>query len=85
MPNVKENEMNQDEYDQDRKKLEIEDRESAIYATGYWNGIAYKNQQKTKPLTDEEIANIWVNYGVPVVGTVFMDVVRAIEERHGIK
>ena len=24
MPNVKENEMNQDEYDQDRKKLEIE-------------------------------------------------------------
>ena len=47
--------MNQDEYDQDRKKLEIEDRESAIYATGYWNGIAYKNQQKTTRLTDEEI------------------------------
>ena len=42
-------------------------------------------KEQTKPLTDDEIATIWVNYGVPVVGTVFMDVVRAIEERHGIK
>ena len=25
----------------------LEDRESAIYATGYWNGIAYKNAQQT--------------------------------------
>jgi hypothetical protein len=24
---------------------EIEDRESAIYATGYWNGIAKKNER----------------------------------------
>jgi len=23
------------------------DKESAIYATGYWNGIAYKNAQQT--------------------------------------
>ena len=27
-------------------------RESAIYATGYWNGIAYKRMRE---LTDEEI------------------------------
>jgi hypothetical protein len=44
--------MNQDEYDQERKKLEIEDRESAIYATNYWNGIA---KGKPRELTDEEI------------------------------
>ena len=44
-----------------------------------------KQLKQTKPLSDEEIATIWVNYGVPVVGTVFMDVVRAIEKRHGIK
>lgn len=23
------------------------DKESAIYSTGYWNGIAYKNAQQT--------------------------------------
>ena len=90
MPNVKENEMNQDEYDQDRKKLEIEDRESAIYATGYWNGIAYKNQQQTKPLTDEEIMKLLngIEYNPAEVETSFdyeIRIARAIEERHGIK
>jgi hypothetical protein len=38
--------MNQDEYDQERKKLEIEDRESAIYATGYWKGVEYKRMRE---------------------------------------
>jgi hypothetical protein len=33
-----------------------EDRDSAIYATGYWKGIEYK---KPRELTDEEIAMIW--------------------------
>jgi len=31
-----------------------EDRESAIYATGYWKGIEYKRMRE---LTDEEIVN----------------------------
>ena len=31
------------------------DKESAIYATGYWNGIAYKRQRE---LTDEEILDL---------------------------
>jgi hypothetical protein len=33
----------------------MNDKESAIYATGYWNGIAYK---KMRELTDEEIEGI---------------------------
>lgn len=33
----------------------IEDKESAIYATGYWKGIEYK---KMLELTDEEIDNL---------------------------
>ena len=32
-----------------------EDRESAIYATGYWKGVEYK---KMRELTDEEIDNL---------------------------
>ena len=36
-------------------KKEKEDRESAIYATGYWNGIEYK---KMRELTDEEIEEV---------------------------
>jgi hypothetical protein len=78
--------MNQDKYDQDRKKLEIEDRESAIYATGYWNGIAYKNQQQTKPLTDEEIKTIIVQH-IQTWNSLdsIIEFARAIEERHGIK
>jgi hypothetical protein len=35
---------------------EIEDKESAIYATGYWKGIEYK---RIRELTDEEIEKIW--------------------------
>jgi len=34
----------------------MNDRESAIYATGYWNGIAYKRMRE---LTDEEIMEIY--------------------------
>ena len=30
----------------------MNDKESAIYATGYWNGIAYKRMRE---LSDEEI------------------------------
>ena len=33
----------------------IEDKESAIHATGYWKGIEYK---KLRELTDEEIDNL---------------------------
>jgi len=33
-----------------------EDRDSAIYATGYWKGIEYK---KMRELTDEEINKLW--------------------------
>ena len=33
-----------------------EDRESAIYATGYWNGIA---KRKPCELTDEKIWKLW--------------------------
>jgi hypothetical protein len=36
---------------------EIEDRDSAIYATGYWNGIA---KGKPRELTEEEIDEVWV-------------------------
>jgi hypothetical protein len=56
------NEKMQEEIDELRKELalqklsdisqEIEDRDSAIYATGYWNGIA---KAKPRELTDEEI------------------------------
>jgi len=35
---------------------EIEDRESAIYATGYWKGIEYK---KMRELSNEEINKLW--------------------------
>ena len=38
---------------------EIEDRDSAIYATGYWNGIEYKRMRE---LTDEEILKIASQY-----------------------
>jgi len=31
------------------------DKESDIYSTGYWNGIAYK---KLRELTDEEILDL---------------------------
>ena len=41
----------------------VEDRESAIYATGYWNGIAYK---KMRELSDEEIDNI---FGISALNT----------------
>jgi hypothetical protein len=37
-----------------------EDRDSAIYATGYWKGIDYK---KMRELTDEEIDHTWFNHG----------------------
>jgi hypothetical protein len=36
---------------------EIEDRDSAIHATGYWKGIEYK---KLRELTDQEIYKLWV-------------------------
>jgi len=39
---------------------EIEDRESAIYATGYWKGIEYKRMRE---LTDEEIYALAVENG----------------------
>jgi len=35
---------------------EIEDRESAIYATGYWKGVEYKRMRE---LTDAEIMEIY--------------------------
>lgn len=35
-----------------------EDRDSALYATGYWKGVEYKRMRE---LTDEEIAMIWDN------------------------
>jgi hypothetical protein len=62
------------------------DKESAIYATGYWNGIAYKNQQQTKPLTDEEIKTIIVQH-IQTWNSLdsIIEFARAIEERHGIK
>ena len=41
----------------------LEDRESAIYATGYWNGIAAK---KLRELSDEEIDNI---FGISALNT----------------
>jgi hypothetical protein len=34
---------------------EIENRESAIYATGYWKGVEYK---RMRVLTDEEIMEL---------------------------
>ena len=36
---------------------EIENRESAIHATGYWKGIEYKRMRE---LTDQEIYKLWV-------------------------
>ena len=38
------------------------DKESAIYATGYWNGIAYK---KLRELTDEEISQVYKEVSEP--------------------
>jgi len=38
-----------------KKASEMTDKESAIYATGYWNGIA---KVKLRELTDEEITQI---------------------------
>ena len=37
----------------------MNDKESAIYATGYWNGIAYKRMRE---LTDEEIEEVANKY-----------------------
>jgi|LakMenE01Jun11ns_1017448.scaffolds.fasta_scaffold8681785_2 hypothetical protein len=41
---------------------------------------------QTKPLSDEEIGNLWIehSYGVPLSNISF-EFARAIEERHGIK
>jgi hypothetical protein len=51
------------------------DKESAIYATGYWNGIAYKRQRE---LTDEEIVQEWVKLYPDVFHTHLIDFARAI-------
>jgi len=58
-------EVMQEEIDELRKELalqklsdigqEIENHESAIYATGYWKGIEYKRMRE---LTDEEILEL---------------------------
>jgi hypothetical protein len=37
-------------------KKEKEDREFAIYATGYWKGVEYKRMRE---LTDEEIIELY--------------------------
>ena len=38
------------------------DKESAIYSTGYWNGIASK---KLRELTDEEISQVYKEVSEP--------------------
>jgi hypothetical protein len=52
-----------------------EERESDKYATGYWNGIAYKRQRE---LTDEEIVQEWVKLYPDVFHTHLIDFARAI-------
>jgi len=63
-----------------KKASEMTDKESAIYATGYWNGIASK---KLRELSDEEInelANkyLYVLNDVPYANDI-KDFARAIE------
>jgi hypothetical protein len=47
--------LRQQEAEIEALKVLLNDRESAIYATGYWNGIA---KVKPRELTDEEIIQI---------------------------
>ena len=57
----------------------LEDRESAIYATGYWNGIAYK---KLRELTDEKIKQIFRDesgFEIDTCPIAILDFARAIE------
>ena len=54
---------------------EIEDRDSAIYATGYWNGIA---KGKPRELTDKEITEEWVKFYPDVFHTHLIQFARAI-------
>ena len=42
-------------------------------------------ENKSKPLSDEEIAKEWSKFYPDVFHTHLIDFVRAIEERHGIK
>ena len=69
----------------------------APYHPGYEDAVvppkpAYKGLDpakmiwKAKPLSDEEICNLWLenSYGLPLCNIAF-DFSRAIEERHGIK
>jgi len=52
----------------------MNDKESAIYATGYWNGIAYKRMRE---LSDEEILEF--KDKVPyTLGSDLIDFARAI-------
>jgi len=52
-----------------------EDRESAIYATGYWKGIEYKRMRE---LTDEEIDNLIMNVVEKPTNEDLYDFARAI-------
>jgi len=54
------------------------DKESAIYSTGYWNGIAYKRQRE---LSDEEILALWVKKNNLNGAKDILDFARAIMER----
>lgn len=47
-------------------------------------GNTWVNEKLVRPLPDEEIARIWVDTGVKLLGTDFIEVVRAIEKAHGI-
>jgi uncharacterized protein YutE (UPF0331/DUF86 family) len=53
----------------------IEDKESAIYATGYWKGIEYK---RIRELTDEEILKLTCEHGLDGELMIFNNFARAI-------
>jgi hypothetical protein len=49
---------------------EIEDRDSAIYATGYWKGIEYKRMRE---LTDDEIKDEWFDINKSALSRIEVD------------
>ena len=60
--------------------------EDAVIAVCENFNCTNEDTHQTKPLSDEEICNLWIehSYGVPLSNISF-EFARAIEERHGIK
>ena len=45
----------------------------------------FMQRERKKPLSEDNIANLWVLHGIKLTGPEFVKVVRIIEKAHGIE